>query len=76
MSGVFFESSRVPEEVRFYYYLNPFVTLIEGFRDVLIHGRVPDYFSTSMILLTGMCLVLIGLYLHQRLNRVFPRYLI
>lgn len=76
LSGVFFEASRVPEDLRPYFYLNPFVTLIESFRDVLVFGVAPDFRGNAIILMIGLVLMAAGLWAHQRLNRVFPRYLI
>ena len=75
LSGVFFESSRVPDDLLFYFYMNPFVTLIEGFRDVLVFGVAPDFQGHALILVIGFALMAIGLYTHHQLNRVFPRYL-
>jgi len=75
LSGVFFESSRVPEDLLIYFYMNPFVTLIEGFRDVLVFGVAPDFQGHAIILVVGFALMAIGLYAHHQLNRVFPRYL-
>jgi len=76
LSGVFFEASRIPGEYHFYFYLNPFATLIEGFRDVLFFGQVPDLTGQGIVFALGLSLCTLGLFFHWRYNRVFPRYLV
>jgi lipopolysaccharide transport system permease protein len=42
LSPIFYPASRVPEELRDYYFLNPFATILEMFRGALFQGVVPD----------------------------------
>lgn len=76
VSGVFFEATQIPAEYRIYFYMNPLASLIEGFRDVLFFGQMPDIVSLSIVLMFGIGLCTVGLFIHWRYNRVFPRYLV
>lgn len=76
LSGIFFEATRVPEELRVYFYMNPFATLIESFRAALIFGEVPSLERLLYVTAAGALLCAGGLYLHVRLNRFVPRLLI
>jgi lipopolysaccharide transport system permease protein len=75
MSGVFFEASRVPEEYRSYFYLNPLATSIEMFRDVLLYNRAPPAWGVMSISVLAAVSCALGLWMHWRYNRVFPRFL-
>ncbi len=75
VSGIFYETSQVPASVRDYYLLNPFVTLIESFRDPLLYGRVPNLEGLALIGAVGLALCGLSLIMHNRLNRLIPRYL-
>jgi len=42
VTPVIYSSSMVPERLRGWYMLNPMAVVVEGIRDVLLHGRSPD----------------------------------
>lgn len=42
LSGIFFSANVVPEDLKFYFDLNPITSLINGYRDVLIEGAFPN----------------------------------
>ena len=73
LSGIFFDVSRVPEDLRFYLYLNPMVTIIESMRDALIYDRVPDLAGLLLIAAASLALGFIGLALHARFDYEYPR---
>lgn len=50
MSGVFYDISRIPEESRWVFNLNPMVNIIEAYRDILIRGVVPEWNYLLIIL--------------------------
>jgi len=56
---VIYPLSSVPENRRILYMLNPMVGVIEGFRDVLIHGKAPalDTLLVSAVVTTGILMV-------------------
>lgn len=67
LSPVLFPSSRVlsneniPEFIRLVYQLNPMVTLINGFRTVLLEGRAFELSSIVILLISILVLIQIGL---------------
>jgi len=75
LSGVFFEISSLPDEYQNVLYLNPMAVLIESYRSIIVLEMAPDW----GLLLEGLCmsiLVLVtALFLHAKLNRVFPKVL-
>ena len=76
VSGIFYESAQVPASLRDYYYLNPFVTLIESVRDPLLYGRVPNLEGLALIGGIGLALCALSFVLHKHVNRLIPRYLV
>ena len=75
VSGVFYDGSRIPEKYRELFYLNPLASLLDLFRDVLIYGRVPAAEKFAAVLFAATVFLVAGLWMHVRLNRVIPRYL-
>ena len=75
LSGIFFPISNVPPEVRGYFYLNPMVTIIESFRDVLMYGRWPDWSGLGIIAFVSLLLGFVGLTILRRNDGVYEKYL-
>ena len=74
-SGVLYGAEDLPAKFmyHFLYYLNPFVPLVEGFRDLLLFERVPDLYGVFYALGVGLGFAAIGCWLHKKYNRVYPR---
>ena len=69
MSGIFFDSSKVPDALRAAFYANPMAVLIESYRDVVLHNRPPDAAHLLMVVgLTALWLA-IAAVLHHRLDK-------
>lgn len=49
LSGIFFSSSSIDAEYRFYFYLNPMAHLIESYRDILMYNSWPNWQALSII---------------------------
>ena len=73
LTGIFFEGSKIPPEYQSYFYANPMATLIEDYRNVLMHNMWPDWQALGIICLYSA----IGLYgayrLIGRFDYVYPR---
>ncbi|RKZ50978.1 MAG: ABC transporter permease [Candidatus Parabeggiatoa sp. nov. 3] len=73
MSGIFMSADAIPEVYRSYYYLNPIVSIIESYRDILMYNTWP---SGLALLIIGT-LSLIGIWLAVRLiarfEYVYPK---
>jgi lipopolysaccharide transport system permease protein len=66
-SGIFFAASSIPEQYQFYFYLNPMVSIIESFRDILMYNTIPNL---NMLILLGF-ISLIWLWFSVRLIAYF-----
>jgi lipopolysaccharide transport system permease protein len=73
LSGIFFPLSSVPEDIRFYFYLNPMAVLIEEYRNILIYGQWPNWMSLGLVGL--FCIIGLALVfaLIRRLDHIYPR---
>ncbi len=55
--------------------LNPFVPLLESYRDVIYYGRPPEWGSLGMLFGVSVLLLLGGLYFFKRLEPSFAKVL-
>ena len=67
MSGVMVRSDVIPEVYKSFYYLNPIVTIIESYRNILMYNIWPDG-STLFIITIGS---LIGIWLSATIIKKF-----
>jgi len=51
LSGIFFDISMVDERVSSFLKLNPVAMLIDSYRAVLVHGRLPDFSHLSVLVI-------------------------
>ncbi len=74
VSGIFFEADKVvPEEYKFYYYLNPMATLIEDYRDILMYQSWPDWSGLALLCLISLGFIGMGHWLIGRFEYLYPR---
>lgn len=60
--------SEVPERLRFLYDLNPMVGVIEAFRDVTVHGRLPDFGLLGTSAAVSWAVFIVGLYVFKKVE--------
>lgn len=75
-SGVFFDASRIPEQLQIFYYLNPFAILMETLRAILFESAYPPAIYFAYVAVVTVLLFIIGVYMQYRFNRTIPRYLL
>ena len=63
MSGIFLAADAVPEAYQSLYYLNPMVSIIESYRNILMYNTLPDW--SALLIIGGFSLV--GILLTVRL---------
>jgi lipopolysaccharide transport system permease protein len=73
LSGVFYPAAQLPERVQTWFYLNPMASIIESYRDVLIHQRWPDFGALGLVALLSCATVVPAIYLLTRYDRVYPK---
>jgi lipopolysaccharide transport system permease protein len=67
MSGIFLAADAVPKAYQSYYYLNPMVSIIEGYRNILMFNTWPNWSA----LLNIVIISLVGIWLVTRLINSF-----
>lgn len=72
-SGIFYDIRDRSEEAQAYLYLNPMARLIDAYRDVLLHQRLPEFETLSYVLGLALATTLAGMYLLRRYDRVYPK---
>jgi lipopolysaccharide transport system permease protein len=60
LTPVFYSVQSIPVHLRSLYYLNPMVTLIEAWRDVLLRGLWPDLFALGAWTAVGIFVLIFG----------------
>jgi lipopolysaccharide transport system permease protein len=63
--------SKLPDQVKSLYMLNPVTILIEMHRDIFLYRTVPDLWSFAIILAFGIALVTVGNMVFKKLQRRF-----
>ena len=73
LSGVFFSADKIPEELKFYFFLNPMAGLIEAYRDCLLRETWPDASYLGITFLAGISLISIGLFLVRKFDSEYAK---
>ncbi len=73
ISGVFFPVDKVPEDLKFYFFLNPMANLIEAYRNAMLSNQWPDFIGLSKLLFIAILLILVGQYLIKRNDSIFAK---
>jgi lipopolysaccharide transport system permease protein len=73
LTGIFFDGSKIPEQYQPYFYANPMATLIEDYRNVLMHNLWPDWNALAIICLFSAIGVYVASGLIRRFDYIYPR---
>lgn len=65
MSGIFFDSSVVPENLKSWFYANPMAVFIESYRMVVIHNQAPHMSRLFEAAMVSTGFLVLGLVLHM-----------
>lgn len=71
LSPVFYPMASVPDAFRAVMEWNPLTGFIEGFRDCLIGGQLPDARNLTAAWLSGIVMLLVGHWFFQRVRQGF-----
>lgn len=61
----------IPENLRFYFLLNPLAQIIEGFRAAILYNQLPPITITATVAVFSIFIFLIGLYLFKKFEPSF-----
>lgn len=65
MSGIFFDASVVPENLKPWFYANPMAVFIESYRMVVIHNQAPYMPRLMEAAVISLGLLMLGIVLHM-----------
>jgi lipopolysaccharide transport system permease protein len=71
LTPVFYDSTTIPAKYLFLYRLNPMAPLVDGYRDVLLRGRVPPLSPLAVITAIATALLFVGLTFFTRTSHRF-----
>lgn len=72
---LFYSPDIIPEAYRVYYNLNPMVSIITAYRDILYYKRVPALETLLLAVVLGLLVLIVGTILFTILNRRFAEEL-
>lgn len=72
-SGIFYSASSLPEEMRFYFFLNPVAVLLQAHRDVLLYAQTPDWERLVAVALGSIPILVLGELLIARKQDIYPK---
>ncbi|TNC71448.1 ABC transporter permease [Rubellimicrobium roseum] len=75
MTPIFYSVDAVPEEYLFLYEMNPMVTVVDAYRDILIRNEAPDLGALLVVLLLSIPIALLGRALFLRESARFAEEL-
>src|SRR3990170_3896954 len=55
------------------FHLNPFATIFESYRDLIYHGRAPDWIALGLVLLGSAALLVVAVIVFRRLEPAFAK---
>lgn len=73
LSGIFYSVDSFPEQYQVYFYLNPMVSVIEAYRDVMLYAQWPSLTSLSAVAAVSVLMIATGAWIMFRFERVYPR---
>jgi len=66
LSPVFYDPQMVPDQYRRFYDLNPMVTILQSYRDIILHGQMPQLFPLTVLTIFSIFIVWIGFRVFQK----------
>lgn len=76
LSGIFFDTHDLPPKVKTIVELNPMVAIINGFRDVLMKGRWPDWVALGCVTAFSLVVYAVAYVILRHFDRIYPKVMI
>lgn len=70
-SPVIYSFDQVPSKYKGLVAINPLVGLVQGFRDVTILGKIPDFGTLSFSTITSLVIFILGYWFFKKKERIF-----
>ncbi len=71
LSPVIYSLDQVPPKYKGWVAINPLVGLVQGFRDVTILGKIPDFGILSFSIITSLVVFILGYWFFKKKERIF-----
>jgi lipopolysaccharide transport system permease protein len=72
LTPIFYATDAVPENVRWFYRVNPMAHMVDAYRAVLLRGELPTAASLLYLTVLSVALLLLGLAWFRRASYRFP----
>ena len=76
VSGILYPVDILPESIKPYLYINPFISLVDAHRATLMYHQWPNWMPLLWITLASTISILIGLSMFKRCNGLFAKRII
>jgi lipopolysaccharide transport system permease protein len=73
LSGVFFDPQSLSPETRFWFYLNPMAYIVDGYRQILMHGQMIEIDRLLVILALSLAGIFAASRLVLHFDKIYPR---
>lgn len=68
LSAIFWDVRMVPDDMRPFFFANPAANLINAYRDVIIHGKAPDFAHLIYLFILSVLIIQIGMFWHRKVD--------
>jgi lipopolysaccharide transport system permease protein len=73
---VIYSMDRIPQPFReVQYYINPFVSIIPSYRDILLNNKIPDFFPLGIIFIASLIVIYFDGKITKHIRHHFYEYL-
>lgn len=76
LSAVMYPIEILPPQIQHLLYYNPMVVIIDGFRDVLMYHRWPNWTALGIVACCSLPGIYLGAYLIARFDRVYAKRIV
>jgi len=76
MSGIFYDISKLSQNIQVYFNLNPMAVLINQYHAVLLLGTWPDWMALGGVMLVSVAMLAVAYYVLCKYDRTYPKVLI
>ncbi|MEM7791157.1 MAG: ABC transporter permease [Verrucomicrobiota bacterium] len=68
LSAIFWDISKVPENLKLVFFANPLASMIQAFRSVILDGTAPNLYHITYVLILGLLLIQVGMVWHRKID--------
>jgi len=71
VTPIVYPSTAIPESLRWCFVINPFYSIVETYRDILVRGKVPDALSIIYPSILALVIFIVGYYIFNKTKEAF-----